>query len=319
MALRLQVDEPLNATEQLVTDGQGTASVLALSSDSVGIGTTSPGALLGVGGDVHIERNGSPRVAIRSRGNGTQHYSIRVTNDHDSAGGRRFVIRNEDHDRDDLVLDNGGTISLKGDLHLERSGSPKIGVRSRGNGTQHYSIRATNDQDPAGGRLFVVRNEDQGRDELILDSRGNLSVAGDIQLTGADCAERFVVQGHDELEPGAVLVVGGTEELRLCTESYDRRVAGVVSGAGDCRAGIVLGVAPTTADRVPVALAGKVYCKADATVSPIEVGDLLTTSSSTGHAMKATDHRRSFGAILGKALSPLTHGRDLIPVLVALH
>jgi hypothetical protein len=319
MALRLQVDEPLNATEQLVKDGQGAASVLALSRDSVGVGTTSPGALLGVGGDVHIERNGSPRVAIRSRGNGTQHYSIRVTNDQDSAGGRRFVIRNEDNDRDDLVLDNGGTISLKGDLHLERGGSPKIAVRSRGNGTQHYSIRATNDQDPAGGRLFVVRNEDQGRDELILDSRGNLTVAGDILLTGADCAERFVAKAHDDLEPGAVLVVGGAEELQLCTEPYDRRVAGVVSGAGDCRAGIVLGVAPTTADRVPVALAGKVYCKADATFSSIEVGDLLTTSTSTGHAMKATDRRRSFGAILGKALSPLTRGRDLIPVLVALH
>jgi hypothetical protein len=319
MALRLQVDGPLNATEQLVKDGQGATSVLALSSDSVGIGTTSPQALLGVGGDVHIERNGSPRVAIRSRGNGTQHYSIRVTNDRDPAGGRRFVIRNEDHDRDDLVLDNGGTISLKGDLHLERSGSPRIGVRSRGNGTQHYSIRATNDADPAGGRLFVIRNEDQGRDELILDSRGNLTVGGDILLRGADCAERFVVQDHDELEPGAVLVVGGAEELQLCTEPYDRRVAGVVSGGGDCHAGIILGVDPATADRVPVALAGKVYCQADATHASIEVGDMLTTSTSAGHAMKATDRRRSFGAILGKALAPLNHGRGLIPVLVALH
>jgi hypothetical protein len=68
-----------------------------------------------------------------------------------------------------------------------------------------------------------------------------------------------------------------------------------------------------------VALNGKVHCKAEAGASPIEVGDLLTTSSTTGHAMKASDARRYLGSILGKALAPLPEGRGLIPVLVALH
>jgi hypothetical protein len=53
-------------------------------------------------------------------------------------------------------------------------------------------------------------------------------------------------------------------------------------------------------------------------VHPIEVGDLLTTSSCSGHAMKASDPFRAFGAVIGKALRPLASGRGKIPVLVAL-
>jgi hypothetical protein len=71
-------------------------------------------------------------------------------------------------------------------------------------------------------------------------------------------------------------------------------------------------------ERIPLALAGKVYCKVDAEYSAVALGDLLTTSATPGHAMKALDLRRSFGAILGKALQPLSKGRGLIPVLVAL-
>jgi hypothetical protein len=66
------------------------------------------------------------------------------------------------------------------------------------------------------------------------------------------------------------------------------------------------------------ALRGKVYCKVDARYAAIEVGDLLTTSASPGHAMKASEPLKAFGAVIGKALSPLQEGQGLIPVLVAL-
>jgi len=71
-------------------------------------------------------------------------------------------------------------------------------------------------------------------------------------------------------------------------------------------------------DRKPIALLGKVYCKVDANYAPIEVGDLLTTAPSLGHAMKASDPLKAFGAVIGKALRPLNAGRGLIPVLIAL-
>jgi hypothetical protein len=69
---------------------------------------------------------------------------------------------------------------------------------------------------------------------------------------------------------------------------------------------------------MPVALMGKVFCKVDAQYSPIEVGDLLTTSPTLGHAMKAGDPLKAFGAVLGKALQSLKEGTGMIPVLVAL-
>jgi len=69
---------------------------------------------------------------------------------------------------------------------------------------------------------------------------------------------------------------------------------------------------------VAVALVGKVYCKADAQYSPIGVGDLLTTSETPGHAMKAVEPAKAFGSIIGKALRTLQAGKGLIPILVAL-
>ena len=63
---------------------------------------------------------------------------------------------------------------------------------------------------------------------------------------------------------------------------------------------------------------GKVYCKVWAEESPIEIGDLLTTSPVAGHAMRATDRERAFGAVIGKALASQRGGAGLIPILVAL-
>jgi hypothetical protein len=111
------------------------------------------------------------------------------------------------------------------------------------------------------------------------------------------------------------------EEEGVLTPSslaYDRRVAGIISGFGDYKPGIVLDKKSSERLRLPIALSGKVYCKADASHQPIEVGDLLTTSSTRGFAMKANDPSRAFGAVIGKALRPLTAGLGVIPVLIAL-
>lgn len=67
-----------------------------------------------------------------------------------------------------------------------------------------------------------------------------------------------------------------------------------------------------------VALGGRVYVKADAAFGKIKPGDLLTTSSTPGHAMKVKEHDQAQGAILGKAMSRLDEGTGLVLVLVTL-
>ena len=67
-----------------------------------------------------------------------------------------------------------------------------------------------------------------------------------------------------------------------------------------------------------VAIAGRVYCKAEALTRPIEPGDLLTTSAVAGYAMKAADESRSHGAVIGKAMTGLKKGKGLVLVLVNL-
>jgi hypothetical protein len=99
--------------------------------------------------------------------------------------------------------------------------------------------------------------------------------------------------------------------------AHDRRVIGVAAGAGDLKPALRLGARPGER-RVPVALVGRVYCKADADRGAIALGDLLTTSDTPGHAMRVDDPVAAAGAIMGKALAPLDSGRGLIPVVLTL-
>ena len=75
----------------------------------------------------------------------------------------------------------------------------------------------------------------------------------------------------------------------------------------------------TLADgQYPIALTGRVYCLVDADYGSIKPGDLLATSDTPGHAMKATDRNRAYGAVIGKAMPGLDKGQGLVLVLVNL-
>lgn len=147
---------------------------------------------------------------------------------------------------------------------------------------------------------------------------GDVEITGDLCLSNADCAEDFDIADRNGVEPGSVMVIGDDGKLHQSSIPYDKRVAGVISGAGDFKSGIVLDKKPASHVRQPVALLGKVYCKVDAQYGAIEIGDLLTTSETAGHAMKACEASLAFGAVIGKALRPLKHGRALVPILIAL-
>jgi hypothetical protein len=149
---------------------------------------------------------------------------------------------------------------------------------------------------------------------------GTLTVGVDIVLSAgaADCAEEFDIGTTQEVQPGTVMILDQGESLRPSDRSYDKKVAGVVSGGGEYRPAMILDRRDSSGKRALIALVGKVYCKVDAQYGAVEVGDLLTTSPTLGHAMKASDPFLAFGAVIGKALRPLSCGQGLIPVLIAL-
>jgi hypothetical protein len=162
------------------------------------------------------------------------------------------------------------------------------------------------------GNDSVISVRSGGQETIRIDGK-----KGDIILHNADGAEEFEVDA-DNAEPGSVLVIEDETRLQLADCPYDRRVAGIVSGAAGIRPGIILGRGREGVG-VPVALFGRVNCRVDASYEPVVAGDLLTTSETPGHAMRAEpgDHR-TLGAVIGKALCALDSGRGLVPVLAAL-
>jgi hypothetical protein len=193
----------------------------------------------------------------------------------------------------------------------------------------HNTGKATFHFDGNGGNLWMggngtdgdlvlfpstaTNNHDTSQSTIHLDAN-----AGDITLRNADCAEEFSVANASDALPGSVMVLNDEGLLEPSSGTYDHRVVGIVSGAGDYRPGLVLDKQVDDENRSPIAMMGKVTCRVTAEDAPIQIGDLLTTSLIPGHAMKATDPQKAFGAVIGKALTSLDSGVGTVNVLVAL-
>jgi len=154
---------------------------------------------------------------------------------------------------------------------------------------------------------------------VTISSAGDVSVKNLTIRGGADLAEPFELSTVD-IAKGSVVVIDDEHpgKLKLSTEAYDTRVAGIVSGANGVNPGISLHQEGLLEGGENVALSGRVYVHADAAHGAIRPGNLLTTSDTAGHAMKVSDHTRAQGAILGKAMSGLDEGRGMVLVLVTL-
>jgi len=149
---------------------------------------------------------------------------------------------------------------------------------------------------------------------------GNAFADGSWTGGGADFAEMVDVKGTG-YEPGDVLVIAdGKRVLEKSSEPYSTKVMGVVS----TQPGFVAGGGDEAKGDIPVAVVGIVPCKVTGEGGEIKAGDLLTTSSTPGYAMKAAPvdlggieiYRP--GTILGKAMEDFsgTEGTILIYVNV---
>ena len=185
-----------------------------------------------------------------------------------------------------------------------------IGESNLDNAVGVYGVSAS-----PGGFGGYFRNTGGGKSLLAegTASIGVLEIYG-----GSDLAEKFEVE--DETKPGMVVAIDpeNAGKLVISRGAYNRRVAGIVSGANNLSAGMVLPNLAEAKNAKPVALSGRVWVYCDATQRRIYPGDLLTTSATPGYAMKVINHARAQGAIIGKAMTELKSGRGLVLVLVSL-
>ena len=203
-----------------------------------------------------------------------------------------------------------------------RGASTHAGIRNGSkiiaNGPGPLVIEHADPQPIIFGTLDVERARIESNGNVgigTLSPQAKLEVAGTIKcqvvdLSGADLAEKFDVAG--EFVPGMVVCPDPENEgkLHVCAREYDRSAIGVLSGAGGINTGLVLHQPGTAADGAhAVAMTGRVYVWADASLGAIKPGDELTSSATRGHAMKATDDTRANRAVLGTALTSLKQGR----------
>jgi hypothetical protein len=323
---------------------------LAVMGGNVGIGTTSPGAGL------HLKGAGYPSSFMYLQSNSGQDTGIRLYEGDtvkwhifNSSSDSGLMICNNafspvlfvDQSTSNVGI---GTTTPFGKLHV------KSRVRIEGSdtsfpfldlvnwaGTGKWTLYGNNDND---FRIAEYVGTLRG-DRIVIKEGGNvgigtttpgekLTVAGNILLEsstgipilelgeGLDYAEGFAVTEEADIEAGTVLVIDSDNpgKLRVSRSAYDSKVAGIVAGAKGMGSGVRLGIGQFDYD---VALAGRVYCKVDATEAAVQAGDQLTTSGTVGHAMKATDYDRARGAVLGKAMESLAKGqKGQILVLVTL-
>jgi len=293
------------------------------SNGRLGIGETADSQPLQVAGDVRI-----------GEGAGADGDS-EVLTVRGQSGNWNMGVKNA---RNDFFIGTGASdfstfrIEENGDVWIgtDRTGTPdaKLVVKNDGVGA---SFRVEDSSASPDTTPFLINSNGyvgvrKANPQAPLDVNGTtrtevLEITG---AKGADLAEHFSVHSRDssaQPEPGMLVCIDGSRpgDLVVSQQAYDRCVAGVISGAGNLHHGMLLGRRPESDQSAnPVALSGRVYCWADASETPIQPGDMLTTSSTPGHAMKATDRQQSYGAVIGKAMSPLEEGKGLVLVLVGL-
>ena len=290
---------------------------------NVGIGTENPTELFEV-----VSSGDNRTVSFLGEGRGESDATVYAKNQNASGGLACYFESNGEQttvitrqngtgaitkflgpgdDLDEVRINNDGTINLyNSDHHRTISIDPAESNASDAGQITLYSADGTTPTIEIDGAYLGY---------------GRITT-NELQITGgSDLSEFFNLSDYDLIEKGMVVSIDENNpgHLKISHQAYDKKVAGIVSGAKNIKPGLIMSQKGTIADGEHlIALSGRVYCKTDATKSPVEIGDMLTTSDLPGFAMKATDKEKASGAIIGKAMTSLKSGKGLVLVLVSL-
>jgi len=269
-----------------VADGTNTFTIGIDNSDSdkFKISTTA----LGTNDRFVIDSSGNVSIGASSAGG----YRLRVTSS--SAG---MLV--EGGSASDGISAYGGVVAVRAD---GTSSSNSYGVYGTGGYMGVYGVDWTSSSWGA----------------LGYGSYGVYSSSGG----GFDIAETYFKEPGYDSEKGDVVVISpdSDNKLRKSSTPYDPKIAGVYSTRPSLlvdEEGIGLGTkedVQVDENKIPLALAGRVPVKVTDENGPIQKGDYVTSSSTAGHAMKATHA----GNCLGIAMEDFNGTSGTITILIKL-
>ncbi|HIA47958.1 MAG TPA: hypothetical protein EYN96_08305 [Candidatus Hydrogenedentes bacterium] len=267
------------------------------------------------GGDISLDINGTPQVTLRGGntflGLGTTLPSQRMHLYSATTGSTRMRIETLEGYIDLFTNDGHLQVLTNGTSRMiVRGGTGRVGI---GTVSPTKMLDVVGDGKFSGDATF-------GGNATVGDIMSAAVV--EIRGTGNDLAESFKVNAEaKKITSGMVVSIDPKNpgEMILSEGSFDRKVAGIISGAGDLHAGIHLGdIRDASEGYHPVALTGRVWCHVDPNSPAITPGDFLTTAALPGHAAKVQDFASAQGAVIGKAMTATNKETGMVLVLVSL-
>jgi hypothetical protein len=331
--------------------GSGTPRMSLTNGGNFGIGTTTPSYPFHVFGSAGV--GGGQSTA--EFGSNTNDTGIRINNTATngrpwalfSSGGTTglcqgcFTVYDAAAGQPRLSVNTSGNVGIgttnPNNVKLEvigNSGGTGVrGIASSGIGVDGESVSFWGVWGYSGSGVGVRAQSESGVGLVVSSETGNIVDGyGNVGRTfhidnngtytaGSDFAEALPASGNrTDYEPGDVLVVSikPTGKVEKTGRPYDTRVVGIYSTRPGMLGADKNGTSRVDADDVPVAIVGIVPTKVTAVNGRVRVGDLLTTSSTPGYAMRCADRVKCVGSVVGKAMEPLVGDKGVIRVLVML-
>jgi hypothetical protein len=237
-----------------------------------------------------VRVSGTKVIDINTGTNNVQYYT---------PGGYNFLSTIGSVATDTTISVNGGTLDITASNTLLKTKTLSTGATATaGTITGAWQLASSSTLDLTPGSDFKTTKINAGSETTNGTIQGYWSLTGAsrLQATYADLAEYY--EGDKEYSPGVVVVFGGDKEVTASAIMNDTRVAGVVT----TNPAYIMNN-EQTGIKVCIALAGRVPCWV---VGRVKKGDLLTTASTHGCAMKANNP--TLGSIIGKALEDKESG-----------